>query len=759
MKRRLIELREYIPYNHVMTALKLLTEISSPYTKVLITRSQLPLSAEILRQLASKKSIFLTPLPDPSTGNLPTDNYGVVIHFVGFEKESFAETIYHTTTLHKLMDLCLAKRGKFILVTPEASSSLRDTAINLVSQFGKNFKLDYRIVSLPPGYVIKDTATQIINLFIKNFRPPVIQPATDPFVTPVLTKPAKNQSKHKVRWPILILLLPWLAYAVQLGVWQASLWCAWNTWNKSPQVISCLDILNNVSSGLLFQQNWLPGVPNLERQLVASQQIARTNLAVNRLASLKTQLLVDLMDPNRDLTNIKDIIQADWLKVPQENIAAFEALRIYPRWSAPLQQAKNNLNQWDNLVPDLPVLLGVGRQSTVLVLVQDTWQARPSGGVVDTAVLIPLNNGQVGDMQLYTSDQLDGLLRGQVVPPNDFKKVTGETNWFLRDVGWMPNFPSVAQRAAWFVNKELGKSADMVIATNTETLVDLAEALGGVSVNGELVTKDSFTESRLKFVPEGTSSSLIKAVTQQVLEKIPQSNQEQWNNILEVWSASLDTRGSYVYYINPELGSLRVNRWNGEIMASKCSMPDCLSSSIFVANSNIGMNQANRWIKGEYAVDTTISPDQVNSTYTLKYSNSSSTTPEVYKNYLRLYLSGDIDVSGVRVGDQSVDPSEFTRVLEGDYTVVSTTITVPAGATQTVEISTRQKLSNLLNYQILWYNQPGESNYNLMLKIRYPSDWKLANSAPPAVASGASIEYNSSLRAPNQVNLTFTHGR
>jgi hypothetical protein len=741
-----------------MAALKFLTEIASPYTKILITRSQLPISAEIMRQLASRKSIFLTPLPDPSTSNLPSDNYGVVIHFVGFEKESLAETIYHTTTLHKLMDLCLSKRGKFILVTPDSPSPLRDTAINLVSQFGKNFKLDYRIVSLHPGYGLKVTATQIINLFIKNFQPPPPRLDTDPFVSPVV---AKLAAKPKTRrwWLLGLVLLPWVMYVLLVGIWQASLLCTWNTWSQSTGGINCPVILNKATEALLFQQKWLPAVPDIERQLVASQQIARTSQGLNRVKHLESQLLIALVDPTRDIIDLKESVQTDWIKVAQENIAAFESTRIYPQWTAPLKAAKNKLYQWDNISRDIPFLFSVGRSSKVAILVQDSWQSRPSGGVVDTTVIVPINNGQVADMQLYTSDQLDSLLRGQVVPPEDFKKATGENDWYLRDVGWMVAFPEVAQKAAWFINKELGQPVDIVIAINSETLLQIVDALGGVTVNGSQVTKENFAESRISYVPDGPSSSFIKDLTGQILKKIPQSEKSQWESLLNVWSTSLNSRNSFVYSINPELTSLRANKWDGNISLPSCQTINCLNSSIYVSNSNVGMNSANRWTSSKYLANINIAEEDIKTTYSLKYTNNSANSPEVLKNYVRLNLSGTHEVVGVRIDNRQLKPDAVSQSMEKGYTVIGVTVTIPAGATVPIEIDTRQRITDLANFQLNWYNQPGESNTSIQVKITLPSEWKVSNSTPAAVASGGAIEYNSSLRAPYQVNLTFTHGR
>ena len=82
--------------------------------RVLITRVGLPLGREIENKLKDLKKFEIISCQNPSPNLIKEEPFDVVIHLAGFDPPSFAETLYHTSILHQLLDLCLKHKAKFV---------------------------------------------------------------------------------------------------------------------------------------------------------------------------------------------------------------------------------------------------------------------------------------------------------------------------------------------------------------------------------------------------------------------------------------------------------------------------------------------------------------------------------------------------------------------------------------------------------------------------------------------------------------------
>ena len=141
-------------------------ESFSKNIRVLITRVGLPLGREIENKLKELKRFEIVSCQNPSPALINEEPFDVVIHLAGFDPPSFAETLYHTSILHQLLDLCLKHKAKFILVLPANNTSLKDVAISLVSQFHKLFSVSYELIELGEKEILSDAADEVIKRFV-----------------------------------------------------------------------------------------------------------------------------------------------------------------------------------------------------------------------------------------------------------------------------------------------------------------------------------------------------------------------------------------------------------------------------------------------------------------------------------------------------------------------------------------------------------------------------------------------------------------
>ncbi|MBX4206107.1 DUF4012 domain-containing protein, partial [Candidatus Microgenomates bacterium] len=98
----------------------------------------------------------------------------------------------------------------------------------------------------------------------------------------------------------------------------------------------------------------------------------------------------------------------------------------------------------------LPVLLGMDKPKTYLVLVQNNLELRPTGGEIGAFALVSFDHGKLTDIKVTDVSVADGQLVGKVDPPESLKKSLGESNFWFKDSNWDPDFIVSAQKAEWF---------------------------------------------------------------------------------------------------------------------------------------------------------------------------------------------------------------------------------------------------------------------------------------------------------------------
>src|SRR3989344_1662095 len=157
--------------------------------------------------------------------------------------------------------------------------------------------------------------------------------------------------------------------------------------------------------------------------------------------------------------------------------------QLYSQTKIPVdtRTLRKKISKINTLLPGLGKIIGIGEQRVYLILLQNDTELRPTGGFIQTVGLLTLKNGQIIDLKTFDTYSLDGQLKGYVEPPSDLKKYLGESGWYLRDSNWDPDFSLSAQRAEWFLEKEIGRKVDGVISINTTSLKHFIGILGPLS--------------------------------------------------------------------------------------------------------------------------------------------------------------------------------------------------------------------------------------------------------------------------------------
>jgi hypothetical protein len=145
-----------------------------------------------------------------------------------------------------------------------------------------------------------------------------------------------------------------------------------------------------------------------------------------------------------------------------------------------VEKVKDLLNSISSHFPAMLKLLGDRYPHRYLILLQNNYETRATGGFIGSYSIVDVNEGYIEKIDTQDVYQLDNYFGGYIEPPEELEPYT--TNWRFRDSNYSPDFPISARKAMWFLEKEGGPSVDTVIAINQGLLKDMLEITGPVQV-------------------------------------------------------------------------------------------------------------------------------------------------------------------------------------------------------------------------------------------------------------------------------------
>jgi len=134
-------------------------------------------------------------------------------------------------------------------------------------------------------------------------------------------------------------------------------------------------------------------------------------------------------------------------------------------------------NQKQTIFQDL---LGYNGPRKYLFLFQNNHEIRATGGFIGSYGVLNVHNGNVKELFVDGIFNPDGQLSVRVVPPKPIQKIS--TNWSTHDANWFPNFPTSAEKIAWFYEKTGGPTVDGIITLTPTVMEKLLEITGPIEM-------------------------------------------------------------------------------------------------------------------------------------------------------------------------------------------------------------------------------------------------------------------------------------
>jgi hypothetical protein len=336
---------------------------------------------------------------------------------------------------------------------------------------------------------------------------------------------------------------------------------------------------------------------------------------------------------------------------------------------------------------------------------------RPTGGVIKTIVLITFQGGRIVGESLKSVEEIDARLVGEIQPPEPIKKYTASKRWFLQDANWSPDFPTSAQRVAWFIENSLDEEIAGVVAMDT----DLFEKLKSSKLFVEMLIQ-ALEEGKIKF---WFADAVLTAVFQE---------------------AGL-------------AGSIR------SLVCPKIDGVSCIKDFLFPVEANLSLNQVNKFLLRDYSLDIVYQNEVLLHKLIITYKNDSKAgiwPGGDYKNYLRVLVPQEAtNPSAVFVSKDGSKTLDIDEEVEKDKKSLGVLVNVPAGERVQAVLSWELPTAGGKRLLLYWQKQPGTGKENAWIKISLPDSYTVSSMPSPTLTSGNVLGYNSVLDQDLFINLIW----
>lgn len=430
------------------------------------------------------------------------------------------------------------------------------------------------------------------------------------------------------------------------------------------------------------------------------------------------------------------------------------------------------------ILPEAGELLGKGGKKTYLLLLQNNMELRPTGGFIGSFGLLTFERGRFINLEVFDVYTADGQLKGHVEPPEPIKEHLGEASWFLRDSNWSPDFAKSAQRAVWFIDKEMGQKVDGVVGIDLDFARELVKTYGPVNLPdfNEEVTADNFYE-KTQYAVEGDFfpgsrakkdflTALIKQLLGEVFAKDKDSlSLNKFVPLAKTAFSALERRHMAIWLDNENaMSALKKNGWDGGLKTARCRTESCAADYLMVVEANLGVNKANYFLDRNYSLETTVKDDALAHKLTITYKNRSegnSWPGGDYKNYVRIFAKREaLSFKGVVVDPASGKEKalEIDEQEEEGKKSFGMLAPVPAGQTRQLIFSWEVPFKNSQFEELvfLWQKQMGLSEDPLWLLVQLPEGGRLTQALPtPSLTAQSGVGYNTEFTQDLLFNLQW----
>lgn len=411
----------------------------------------------------------------------------------------------------------------------------------------------------------------------------------------------------------------------------------------------------------------------------------------------------------------------------------------------------------------LPSIFGFSGTKTYLILFQDNMELRPSGGVIGSYGLLTMDKGRVLDFSVHNTYDADSKLKGHVEPPYPIRRYLPTIHWYLRDSNFDIDFVKSASKSAFFLQVETGKKVDGVIGIDMSFVKGLLSAVGPTYLPNYKKTVDEKNFFELR--ESNKEGDFIKSVFSAIFLDLSSTKKKKlpYLSLAKVVSDSLLQKHLlFAHSVSSIQDFFTVNNWSGSLWRAPSGAPlwdkrletmEAINDFVGINEANLGGNKANYFVKRKVSKNIAIdNKGKISGELSIFYDNKDSVkgSERDYKNYLRIILQKDVELSSVIIDEepQSIvkaitDPQvyeakkftspiglEVEKTEEENKTVYGFFVNIPAGELKTIKTRyTYSKKANLsassFFYNLYILKQPGAYEYPFDFSLSFPPGYRI----------------------------------
>jgi hypothetical protein len=408
--------------------------------------------------------------------------------------------------------------------------------------------------------------------------------------------------------------------------------------------------------------------------------------------------------------------QADWKAV---DVAALPGA-----WGARLQPLGRDFNTADEALRAAlaaPDLLGATRPHHYLLVPQNQWDLRATGGYVGTAAILEARQGRLKLTAYQSSDKVDDHRMGYAQPPLPLIVYAHFSNWFYRDANWSPDFPTSAELLRYFYQRGRGLRPDGVIAFDSSILPPLIRLTGPVSVPGTNVTLTAQTAVQVLDEHVNAEGTLNKGFAGKaygaVFSRLRSLTSSRLTTAARVLEQALRERHLLLWLSDPALAqTLARHGWDGGIDQTK-------SDYLYVVDTNVHFNKINFLVDESIAYSTSIGADRsLRSTVRITYVNHATLAklrrPQnntLYEDYVRVLVP-----LGSRLLATSGLAQPWPTIMAYNKSIFAGYVRVPSLSRVTISFTYLVPPNAVMNdsaYRLTIQKQPGTADLPLSVDV------------------------------------------
>ncbi len=502
----------------------------------------------------------------------------------------------------------------------------------------------------------------------------------------------------------------------------------------------------------------------------ALSTLEEENLSFGKIdAQTKGELLGIMMESMNDIKDVRRDI--GYISEKLRDINSKQPLFIFDKVVDPLQakipQIEKAFDSSLSFLTGLPWLTGYPEEKTYLFILENNREMRPSGGFIGTYGVLQLANAEIKNFYTDNSYNLDVLVKDtQKIPsPKPIKDYLGQQYWFFRDSNWWPDWPTSAQKVAWFYQLEGGKEKlDGVIAITPTVVEKLLGFLGEIEVDGLKFNEQNFWEQleyqvEYGYYKQGIDAAnrkdIIGDLSMEMIKWLYSYPMSEWPNLIETVSHAIKEKHILIYFFDPVGQSVAVkNGWAGEVKQSSGDYLMLVDANLGALKTDSVMSRTLVYNLNESKDGAVVSETKVN--YQNMGTFSWKTTR--YISYTRLYVPAGSQLLSVESGTEKIPLEKIDIYNEFGKTAFGLAFKVEPQTSK--EIIWRYKLPTLVSdqiragsYGLLVQKQLGLDKLNLQLDLNFAT--KVKNVGESTLKNLQNIKQTSVLKQDEEFIVWF----